>query len=173
MLLRLYEDKVCEGKRCERRNLKTKPAYNYALVPAARSPARHFKKVLTQQMEIQTPYPLPHILHVPVPDFHKLGPVKIHSSSLEETKQELRVLIIKNNNNKNKELRLSLGHMWGMMQRIKEVKLACMASAEESPGLHCGVGRKQKGLKLRRNSWCRVKRDLEWGWAEWDRRQWS
>lgn len=71
--------------------------------------------------------------------------MKIHSSSLEETKQELRVLIIKNNNNKNKELRLLLRHMWGM-QRIKEVKLACMAAAEggsESPGLHCG-GRKQK-----------------------------
>lgn len=99
-------------------------------------------------MEIQTPYPLPHILHVPVPDFHKLGPMKMHSSSLEETKQELRVLIIKNNNNKNKELRLSLGHMWGMMQRIKEVKLACMASAEESPGLHCGVGRKQKRAEV-------------------------
>lgn len=47
MLVRIYEDKVCEGKGCERRNLKTKPTYNYALAPPARSPARHFEKVLT------------------------------------------------------------------------------------------------------------------------------
>lgn len=82
---------------------------------------------LRQEMENQTLNPLP---HVPAPGSPQTWANEDTFFFIGRDKRRTRSFDNKNNNIKNKELGLSLGHI-RVMKEVEEVKPGCVAAAEE------------------------------------------